>query len=193
MSSAKEKTTRKLPKKITPDYLHNSGLYYLQRFSASSAQFRSVMARKVKKSCLVRPEQDYESCMQMVDELVAKFQRSGLLNDDLYAQGAVSSLRRQGKSQKAISMKLKTKGLADNLISKKLLSHAEESGHDTHHAELISAILHMRKKKIGPFAGKKEITEDKILASLSRAGFSYDTIRKILDMDQEHAEEILRS
>ncbi len=65
-----KKREKPAPKKITESYLHNSGLYYLQRFSASSEHFRSVMMRKVKKSCMHHTDQDYDACAVMVDKLV---------------------------------------------------------------------------------------------------------------------------
>ncbi|MGB4057568.1 MAG: RecX family transcriptional regulator, partial [Alphaproteobacteria bacterium] len=129
MDFAQKKTPeKKKAKKITADYLHNSGLYYLQRFAASREQFRAVMLRKIKRSCLHHPEQAFEPCQEMLDTLIKKFIDSGLLNDDLYTQGAVASLRRQGKSKKAIATKLIIRGVSGDLISKKIGEYDAEKG-----------------------------------------------------------------
>jgi regulatory protein len=192
MDSAEKKATSgrktlKKPKKITADYLHNAGLYYLQRFSASRQQFRTVLLRKVKRSCMVHREQNYEDCAALVEQTVEKFERSGLLNDELYTQGVVNSLRRQGKSKKAIMMKLQTRGIASHLVTEKLEavdSEREENG------DFIAAIMFMRKKKAGAFGSTDP---EKTLAALARAGFSYDTAQKVMALSRDEAEEILRN
>ena len=177
--SKKKKREKRPPKKITETYLHNSGLYYLQRFAASSAQFRKVMMRKVYKSCRHHTDQDEEACAAMVDEVIGKFQQAGLLNDDLYARGSVFSLRRQGKSKRAITAKLSQKGVDEDLIEEKLHAHAQES--HTEDAEFEAALIHARKKKLGPYRRDEEYDAQKELASLARAGFSYDVARRVLD------------
>ena len=45
-----KKNNKYVPKKITPEYLKNSSLYYLSRFSTSSANLKRVMMRKVERS-----------------------------------------------------------------------------------------------------------------------------------------------
>ena len=47
----REPPAPKKRKKITLSYLENAGAYYLERFSASEAQFRKVMGQKIYKSC----------------------------------------------------------------------------------------------------------------------------------------------
>src|SRR5687768_1034793 len=107
---SKKTRGKKPPKKITETYLHNAGLYYLQRFSASSESFRRVMMRKVERSCRAHPEQDRAECARMVDELVRKFLGAGLLNDGQYAEAMVSTLRRRGLSSRAIQARLAARG-----------------------------------------------------------------------------------
>jgi regulatory protein len=181
---SQKKTGRKKPKKITAQYLHNAGLYYLQRFAASRGQFRFVMLRKIKRSCMEHRDQDYEACARLVEETVEKFERAGLLNDELYTRGAVISLRRQGKSKNAIVSKLKTRGVAATLVTETL------GAQDTEDSELRAALTVLRRKKAGPFGDRDT---EKTLAALARAGFSYDTAGRAMKMDRVEAEEILES
>lgn len=180
---------KKIPKRITETYLHNSGLYYLQRFSASTAHFKSVMMRKVKKSCMAHPDQDFEACRAMVEALAARFEGSGLLNDTVYARGVADSLRRRGRSRKAIAAKMTERGLRKDQIEAALESLRDESGVSDSEAELAAALKFARRKRIGPFrAGENDpALLRKDLAALARAGFSYDTARKALDFDGEEA------
>ncbi|MCB1783328.1 MAG: RecX family transcriptional regulator [Alphaproteobacteria bacterium] len=178
---------KRVPKKITESYLHNSGLYYLQRFAASTSRFRSVMLRKVKKSCHAHPEQDYEACAQLVEALVLKFEAAGLLNDELYTNGAVASMRRRGLSQKAVLAKMAQRGIgANNALLALQAYDAEESyGDETRDSEFQAALMFARRKKIGPFrnmsVAEDEKTQQKALSALARAGFSYDVSRRVLE------------
>lgn len=176
---------RRAQKKISESYLHNSGLYYLQRFAASTSQFRSVMMRKVKKSCLHHTDQDYESCTMMVDALVEKFVRAGLLNDELFTQGLVASLRRRGLSRKAILSKMLQKGIVSEKAAQALDDYDLENyqgcnGGAGHDAEFTAALVFARRKKIGPYNSTEAHDHQKDLAKFARAGFSYDTSRRVL-------------
>ena len=170
----------KKPKKITESYLHNSGLYYLERFSSSSANFRAVMMRKVKRSCITHKDQNYEQCTVLVEALVEKFIKVGLLDDAVYTQSKVNSLRRRGKSARAIQSYLKSKGLRDETIEQ-TLKEFDLNNHDTPtEAEHEAALVFARKKRLGPFRGDKELDHQKELGRMARAGFSYDTSRRVL-------------
>jgi regulatory protein len=179
------------PRKITADYLHNAGLYYLQRFAASSGQFRTVMLRKVKKSCRFHTSQDYTKCTEMVEELIKKFEGTGLLDDKAYARGMVTSLRRQGKSKRAIASKLNVKNLSNNDVEEALDQYNESFNASPRETELQAGLIFARKKKIGPFRRAEEMQE-KELAAFGRAGFSYDTALSILKFSLEEAEEQIK-
>lgn len=184
----------KPPKKITESYLHNSGLYYLQRFAASSGQFREVMLRKVRKSCRHHSDQNFDDCSKLLDALIVKFQDSGLLNDESYTRGVVNSLRRQGKSRRAIMVKLKTKGVGNELIDEKLEEFEQNRAEGDGNAELTAAVIFARRKKLGPFRKDEpeENTHEKALSVMARAGFSYDIAQNVLKMNAQQAEDMIR-
>jgi regulatory protein len=189
MPARKPRREKKPPKKITADYLHNSGLYYLQRFPASTGHFRTVMMRKVDKSCRHHTTQNREDCAALVDALVAKFVDMGLLNDEGYSRGMVTSLRRRGLSGRAIQAKLSAKGLKRDQIEQALAEHADDR--PSGEVDLIAALRLARRKKLGPFSTKDPATGEKDLATLARAGFGYDIASRVIRMDIESAEELL--
>ncbi|AGH97732.1 regulatory protein RecX [Micavibrio aeruginosavorus] len=174
------------PKKVTPEYLRNSGLYYLQRFASSTAHFRSVMVRKIDRSCRAHADLNRDECLQWLDSMIEDFIRQGLLNDHLYAEGAVNSLRRRGLSRRAIMNRLQVKGLDGETVNALLATHdAEQTGgvQDQDAGDLHAALKLARRKRIGPFATPgKDVDRDKAIAAMGRAGFSYDIARRIMDM-----------
>ncbi len=179
----KNKTPR-IPRKITPTYLHNSGLYYLERFSASKNHFKFVMMRKVKRSCMHHTDQNYEECQKMVDELADKFERLDLLNDEVYARAVITSLRRRGFSRTIIMNKMRMKGIEAERALEELKKIDEQNDNDED-PELQAALRLARKKRIGPYFMGEEEDMKKSLGKLARAGFSYDIARKVLEYERE--------
>ncbi len=185
---------KKIPKRITESYLHNSGLYYLERYSASSAHFRSVMLRKSKRSCMVHTDQNIEECAALIDALIVKFERSGLLNDEVYLNSMITSYRRKGLSLRMIEQKLSAKGLSRDRIKEYVYKHdtrENDNGDCENNAELKAAAIFCRRKKIGSFALTTKNEPEKELARLGRAGFGFDIARKILELDPEEIEKII--
>lgn len=132
----------------------------------------------------------------LLEELIKKFERAGLLGDESYARGLAESLRRQGRSERAIAAKLQGKGIERDLIQKtlSLLKEIEEQS-GMHSGEIQAALRLARKKKIGPFAPAEiednEPSNKKALGMFARAGFSYDTFRIILSFAREEAEALI--
>lgn len=188
----KNRSQPKIPRKITATYLHNSGLYYLQRFAASSNQFRRVMQRKIDNSCRTHTEQDPEECKKLLDTLIETFQRTGLLNDEMYATGAIRSLRQRGMSTRAIMAKMTVKGVPSDLIQKTL---EEIDSIREIDPNLRGAIKYARRRRIGPYLPPDKVIDEamtnKHMSGMARAGFDFETARRVLKMNKEDAENLI--
>lgn len=185
MTTIKIKTTKKYsskkspPKRISQTYLHNSGLYYLQRYSSSVENFRRVFKRKIIKSCSFHTDQNSEECFELLEKVIENFVRSNLLNDETYAYGKISSLRRLGQSKQSVLQKMQMKGINSELIDCTL----QKIDGQNENCEFDVALIFAKRKKIGPFSSvNKEVDHKKQLAMFARAGFSYDISIKILKL-----------
>ena len=67
-----EPQKRKVPRKVTAKSLENAALYYLQRFSSSNENFRSVMMRRVNRSAQ-HHNTNPEEGTKIIDNLIKKF------------------------------------------------------------------------------------------------------------------------
>lgn len=181
-NKTKIKPEKRPPKKITESYLHNSGLYYLERFAASQNHFKSVMLRKIKKSCHFHEDQDYASCVVMLEKIIEIFVRSGLLNDDLYAKGIAQNLRKRGQSKNATLQKMCVKGIDKSLAIAKL-NEVDEYSEDP---EFQAALRLTQRKRIGLFSKTEEHDLKKWLPIMARAGFSYELAIKALKYKPEN-------
>jgi regulatory protein len=158
----KPNSRTKQQKPVTAQYLENAALYYLQRFTSSSANLRQEGAA-------------------MVEALIGRYLRSGLLDDKAYAEVKAASLHRGGTSTRGIRGKLAMKGLEADHIDAALKTVDEETPGDT---ELAAAVAFAHRRRLGPFrtAGRVE-HRDKDLAALGRVGFSYQMAKRVVDAE----------
>jgi regulatory protein len=175
------KPVRKPPRKVTPTYLQRAALAYLERYASSAENLRRVLRRKVDKRCRLRGE-DPAAFHDMIDEVVAKSLRSGLIDDTRYAEARVASLRRRGGSARAIQAKLSAKGVDRTAIAAALEG---EEGDEEQAARAFA-----RRRRLGPFRpGERAPYRDKDLAAMARAGFRFDVARDIVDGERDEPEE----
>lgn len=185
-----QRKEKRPPRKITPRYLRNSGMYYLQRYTASSGHFKSVMTRKIQKSCRHHEEQDFDECLEMLETVTQELLDQKILDDDGYVRGMVTSLRRAGKSKTIIMGKLIQKRVPKNDIEDALKEYDEETYEDPREAEFFSALTLARKKRLGPFDNAQKYEEQKALQVFARNGFSYDTSRRVMNMSADDVHEL---
>lgn len=169
---------RKAPRRITRDYLHRAALHYIERYSAPSAQLRRVLARKIALSCRHHGD-DPASHTELLEDVVARCQSLGLVDDRRFAEARAASLHRKGLSGRAVAGRLAAKGVARELI-------AEVSRPDAD-AELDAARTAARRKRLGPWrrTGRAE-ARNKDLAALARLGFGYAIARQAIDEELQH-------
>ena len=187
-----ESQKRKVPRKVTSKSLENAALYYLQRFSSSSENFRRVMIRRVKRSAQYH-NTNFEEGVEIVDQLISRFVRIGLLDDLQFAQVRATSLRRRGLSERTIRAKLMERGFAVEVINESL----ELLKCDNEDPELTASIIFSRKRRLGPFReilDKRNEFREKDMAKLARAGFSYHIAQKVIRAETlEELEEMIEN
>ncbi len=188
-------SSRRKPKKPTPERLQNAALFYLGRYAASEASLRRVLENKIRRYAMrdevfAADKAAQAALLQAIDEIVEKHKKLGVLNDRAYAETKVVSLRRAGGSARRIAQKLAQKGVKGEIIEAALLP--EEEGDETV-AELAAARAFARKRGLGPYrkggASEEREVKAKEIASMARAGFSYDTAKEILGAGPEDFEE----
>ncbi len=159
--------TPKVPPKITATYLENAALHYLERFDSSAANLRRVLMRKVDRS-LAHWGGERDEVVPLVDALIERCIAQGWIDDAGYAERKAAGLRRQGRSTRVIRGTLAAKGIAAELVDP-LIGGPEE--------DLQAARELARRRKLGLSAERRM----RDLAVLGRAGFDYDTARRVID------------
>lgn len=170
---------------LTKAYLERAALHYLERYASSVEGLRRILMRRVDKAAH-EERCDPAEATPWVDEVVARYAASGLVDDRVFAEGKAASLRRRGESARRIVMKLREKGVDGDLIGTVL---EEQDGEDGEAAEIVAACRFARRRRLGPLRDPREREErrDRDLAALARAGFSLDIARRVLDLEDPDA------
>ena len=172
--------------------LRKSSMSYLARYEVSTYQFENTLKRKIS---YYDNDLNEKEKINILDQIKAEMIKAKFIDDKRYAEIKTRSLRRQGSSIRFIYSKLKEKGIPNEIIQSSIES--VDEGHEN--AEIRAAIKYMKRKNIGIFSCKNLISNEekynlkqKWLGSLSRKGFSLETINKVIDInDIENANLIL--
>jgi len=171
---------RRGPKKVTPQHLENVALHYLARFATSAENLRRVLARRVEKSARHHGT-DPDEGLAWIEDLIKRYRRAGLLDDGAFAEARAADLLRRGVPVRGIRFRLAQKGVGGADIDKALDVLVE----DQPAPDLAAAVSLARRRRLGPFspAAVRAERREKDLAALARAGFDYDTARRVIDAE----------
>jgi len=180
-------------RKPNPVRLANAALFYLSRYAASEASLRRVLENKLRRAAMQDDTfaADHElqaTLREAIEKIIETHKATGALNDAAYAEMKVHSLRRSGRSARMITQKLSQKGLKADVIERALVpEYEDETPVDV---EIRAARALAKRRALGPYrkaTTRPALTEAeeakrkaKESATLARAGFSFDIIKRVL-------------
>jgi regulatory protein len=162
--------------KLTEDSLREAALGYLDRQDASVEQVRRCLRRRVFR---YGDEEIREEAHSRIEEILSRLQLSRVLDDDRFAIGLATSLRRRGASLPKVRQKLLARGIRGEQVEAgiALLDGDEELSDEA------SALIYARKRRLRE---RYDLTDpkqrNKALASLARQGFSFEMAKKVLEV-----------
>jgi regulatory protein len=173
-TQASEPTSRML------SWARNSALYRLEQRMMTGKQLRDAVTRKAREKFA-----DISAAQaKALGEFAVTFAYGiKALDDTAYAEIAVRSGQRSGKSKRGLAQKLQIKG-----IDRETAAVALEETND-----LVAAVIFARKRAFGPFRRVEldEKRKSKEFSAFARNGFGFEIGSKVMAMTLEEAEEIV--
>jgi len=172
------------PPEPTAQKLHDAALTHLARYGATKIGLLRVLDRRIARwAASEAGDADAAAeAKRAARAIVAKLAESGAVDDTAFAATRFRSLRRAGKSGRAIGAHLAAKGVP-----------GEVSAALRPDDELGAAAIHLRKRRLGPFrtAAEAPETRRRELASLARAGFPQPVASAALKLSRDEAEALI--
>jgi len=156
-------------KPLEPADLEAAALRYLNRFDCSVQKLRTHLRQTIR-----RRGGDAAELERHLEVLLERYQASGLLNDERFAENLSGRLKARGGSRRAIVQKLRQRGITSGV--------AEASVPRSPAAELEAARAFVRRRRLGPYRPEAERLENRRrdLAALARTGFDHETAVRAL-------------
>jgi len=172
------------------EFLNKHGLRYLSKFETTEYQFKSFLNKKIE---IFDPNLETSKKNEFIDLITNKMKKLNYINDLRYSEIKGEKIFISGGSKKLLKFKLDEKGVGDEIIEKIINKFFSEKLD-----EIQSALIYTKKKKIGLFY-EKHIDKDDFInlknrwfGTLARRGFSYDTTKKVFEIDNlSEAENII--
>ena len=165
----------------TIDELRNFAYSYLDKYSPSKQQLRTYLFKKfLKKNLKISNKKEL---FNLIDIVISTLVDQKLVSDKYYSDAKTKAFLRRGYSLNKIRYSLIKKGINEKYI-RASISKIKENESDP---DFFSAIKLCKRRRIGP--GREESNRTlyykKDISILSRAGFSYEISKKVLEIPRE--------
>ena len=165
----------------TIDELRNFAYSYLDKYSPSKQQLRTYLFKKfLKKNLKISNKKEL---FNLIDIVISTLVDQKLVSDKYYSDAKTKSFLRRGYSLNKIRYSLIKKGINEKYI-RASISKIKENESDP---DFFSAIKLCKRRRIGPSREESNriLFYKKDISILSRAGFSYEISKKILEIPRE--------
>lgn len=167
----KRRTPGELPP-LTQEKLREIAIRYVERYQTTQARLERLLRNKIRMRGWEEggEEPDIEAISNRMVEL-------GYVDDGLFAESRTRGLARRGFGAQRINQELAAAGIDEGQREEAL----------ENYDALGAALAFAKRKRFGPFgtpASEPRIRQRQI-ASMARAGHSYDLARKIVDAESE--------
>jgi regulatory protein len=165
---------------------HEAALAYLGRFASSAENLRRVLRRRaLREARKAGGAPDWPAIEPIIEAVLARLVRAGLIDDAGYAGQRVDSLTRRGEPARRIRARLTAKGVAREAIDGAL----DDLRSRDPDADFRAACRFVLRRRLGPCRPQARRVAERArdLAALGRAGFDYATAKRALELPDEAA------
>ena len=165
----------------TVEEMRNFSYAYIEKYSPSKQQLKTYLLKKYLK--LKSPNINKNNVKELIDVVLEDLENNKFLNDKFYSNSKAKNLIQRGNSINKIRNYLLNKGIKYKYVQETINTIKD----DNEDQDFFSAIKVCKKKRIGPARDEnnRPLFFKKDLGILARAGFDFDTSKKVMDLDKE--------
>jgi len=160
---------------------------YIEKYAPSKQQLKTYLLKKYLKAKILNTNK--KNITDLIDIVLKDLQKNKFINDQFYSQSKAKSLIRRGSSINKIRNYLMSKGVSHEYV-KNTIDEIKENNQDQ---DFFSAIKICKKKRIGPARNEsnRPLFYKKDIAVLARAGFNFETSKKVMDLESDEYSKII--
>jgi len=160
---------------------------YIEKYAPSKQQLKTYLLKKYLKAKILNTNK--KNITDLIDIVLKDLEKNKFINDQFYSQSKAKSLIRRGSSINKIRNYLMSKGVSHEYV-KNTIDEIKENNQDQ---DFFSAIKICKKKRIGPSRNEsnRPLFYKKDIAVLARAGFDFETSKKVMDLESEEYSKII--
>ena len=166
------------------DLAHN----YIEKYSPSKQQLKVFLLKKYLMK--FKGSKTKKEISEIIDKIIFNLEENKYLNDELYSDSKARLLSRRGYSINKIKQSLINKGIDSNYIKNSI----DKIKDKEIEPDFVSALKLCKRRRIGPLRpdSNRELFYKKDMGVLARAGFSFDTSKRILDLNKDEYEKLIK-
>ena len=160
---------------------------YIEKYAPSKQQLKTYLLKKYLKAKILNTNK--KNITDLIDIVLKDLEKNKFINDQFYSQSKAKSLIRRGSSINKIRNYLMSKGVSHEYV-KNTIDEIKENNQDQ---DFFSAIKICKKKRIGPSRNEsnRPLFYKKDIGVLARAGFDFETSKKVMDLENEEYSKII--
>ena len=172
----------------TIEEMRNFSFSYIEKYAPSKQQLKTYLLKKYLRSSISLIKK--RDITDLIDLVTEDLEKTKFISDKFYSDSKAKSLIQRGNSINKIRNYLISKGIKDNYI-KETINKIKDKNKDQ---DFFSAIKICKKKRIGPSRDQnnRSLFYKKDMSILARAGFDFETSKKVLELEKEDYQRIVR-
>ncbi len=161
---------------------------YLEKYSPSKQQLKVYLLKKYLTK--IKGTKSKKEVTSIIDLIINNLEKNRIINDEIYSDSKARMFLRRGYSLNKINQSLRQKGV-DNKYIKQSIDKIKE---DQIEPDFVSALKLCKRRRIGPLRpqANRELFYKKDMGILARGGFSFDLSKRILSLDINEFNKLLK-
>ena len=161
---------------------------YLEKYSPSKQQLKVYLLKKYLTK--IKGTKSKKEVTLIIDEIILNLEKNRILNDEMYSDSKARMYLRRGYSLNKINQSLRNKGVDSKFIKQSI----EKIKEDEIEPDFVSALKLCKRRRIGPLRpnDNRELFYKKDMGILARSGFSFDLSKRILDLEKNEFEKLIK-
>ena len=161
---------------------------YLEKYNPSKQQLKIYLLKKYLTK--IKGTKSKKEVTLIIDKIISNLEKSKILNDEMYSDSKARMFLRRGYSLNKINQSLRNKGIEEKYVIQSINKIKENQIEP----DFISALKLCKRRRIGPVrpVSNRELFYKKDMGILARGGFSFDLSKRILELDSDEFNKLIR-